>query len=379
MFPGPLRGFIALSAFGDEAFDFAPLFLRVDLSLHDFARQEENALISHLKNNRGAFFKVEDTPDRSRYRHLSLRRHFSYFNEFHAFSLHSYILTIPPLILIVNNNILMTPRRQMDSQLDPGFTTKGFPWREKVGTSPQLSHDRKNLGLRTHFKGIGYTSMNSFDFLKELSKSTRVIEYILINMSYVEIRKDLFISTNQQKVLSFLAKFSDQEYHEREIARKVGISYGSANRVLNDLAFRRLLMRRQVGKMLFYSFNQSDPIFKPFKIFISIALLRPLIDKLRSVASEVVLYGSCARGEDASKSDVDLFIISEDKEEALRLRRGHRFLKGFDHLKIESVILSAVELLKSEKDDKEFLSLVREGIVLWDKTEDEAGIKAIVR
>lgn len=196
-------------------------------------------------------------------------------------------------------------------------------------------------------------------------------------MSNSTTQKDFFISTNQQKVLSFLAKFSDQEYHEREIARKVGISYGSANRVLNDLTVQGLLMRRQVGKMLFYSFNQSDPIFKPFKIFISIALLRPLIDELRSVASEVVLYGSCARGEDTSKSDIDLFVVSEEKEEAQRLIGGNRFLKGFDHLKIESVILSAVELLKGEKNDKEFLSLVREGIVLWDKTEDEAEIQGL--
>ena len=174
-----------------------------------------------------------------------------------------------------------------------------------------------------------------------------------------------------------LAKFSDQELHEREIARKIGISYGSANKVLNDLAHDGLLLRRQVGKMLFYSFYQSDPIFKPFKIFISIALLRPLIDKLRSVASEVVLYGSCARGEDTSRSDVDLFVVSEEKEEAQRLIRGHRFLKGFEHLKIEPVILTPVEMLKSEKDDREFVSLVREGIVLWDRTRDEAGIQRL--
>jgi len=190
-------------------------------------------------------------------------------------------------------------------------------------------------------------------------------------MSNTTIQKDFFISNNQQKVLSFLAKFSDQEYHEREIAREIGISYGSANRVLNDLAVQGLLMRRRAGKMLFYSFNKSDPIFKPFKIFISIALLRPLIEKMRSFASEVVLYGSCARGEDASKSDVDLCIISEDKEEALRLIRSYKFLKGFEHVKIEPVILSPVELLKSEKDDREFLSLVREGIVLWDKAKDK--------
>jgi len=143
------------------------------------------------------------------------------------------------------------------------------------------------------------------------------------------------------------------------------------------LSWSDQMMRRQVGKMLFYSFNQSDPIFKPFKIFISIALLRPLIDKMRSFASEVVLYGSCARGEDSSRSDVDLFIVSEEKEEAQRLIRNNKFLKGFEHLKIEPVIFSPVELLKSEKDNKEFLSLVREGIVLWDKTEDEAEIQGL--
>jgi len=52
MFPGPLRGFVALAAFGDQVFDFTPLLLRVCVSLLDFAGQKYNALISHLKNNR---------------------------------------------------------------------------------------------------------------------------------------------------------------------------------------------------------------------------------------------------------------------------------------------------------------------------------------
>jgi predicted nucleotidyltransferase len=175
-------------------------------------------------------------------------------------------------------------------------------------------------------------------------------------------------------VLSFLAKFSDQEYHEREIARKVGISYGSANSVLNELFNEGILVRRRVGKMLFYSFNSRDPIFKTFKIIVSIALIRPLIKKLKDVASEIVLYGSCARGEDTSRSDMDLFVVSEEKEEVLEIIDSFRFIKGFEHLKIEPAVLSPLELLKSEKDDKEFLSLVREGIVLWDEMTDEAGI-----
>ena len=196
-------------------------------------------------------------------------------------------------------------------------------------------------------------------------------------MSVLQMKKDIFISTSEQKALSFLAKFSDKEFHEREIARRTGISYGSANGVLNELFADGILVRRQAGKMLFYSFNSRDPLSKTFKIFVSVSILRPLIKDLRECASEIVLYGSCARGEDGSGSDVDLFVISENKEKALRTIEGYRFRKGFENIRIQPVILSAQELLRSEKADKEFLSLVREGIVLWDELRDEAGIQGM--
>lgn len=186
---------------------------------------------------------------------------------------------------------------------------------------------------------------------------------------------DLISSTNQLKVLSFMAKFSDREYHEREIARKTGISYGSANRVLHELLAAGFLLCRQVGRMIFYSYNLEDPLAKPFKIFVSIALLRPLIRKLQEITSQIVLYGSCAKGEDDSSSDIDLFVVSEEKEKALQTIDNYRFRKGFEGIRIEPVVLSAQELLKSEKTDAEFLSLVREGIVLWDRMKDERGIQ----
>ena len=92
---------------------------------------------------------------------------------------------------------------------------------------------------------------------------------------------DYFSSTNQLRVLSYLAKFSDREFHEREIARRTGISYGSANRVLNELFRDGIVVRRQAGKMLFYSFNSRDPLARTYKIFVSVSMLRPLILKLR--------------------------------------------------------------------------------------------------
>jgi len=189
--------------------------------------------------------------------------------------------------------------------------------------------------------------------------------------------RDYCSSTNQLRVLSFLAKFSDQELHEREIARRTGISYGSANKVLNELFRDGILVRRQTGKMLFYSFNSSDPLSRTFKIFVSVSILRPLIKKLREHASEIVLYGSCARGEDTSSSDIDLFIVSGDKQKLSETVESHVFGKGFEDLVIEPVIRSPLDMIKSEKTEKEFLSLVREGIVLWDQLKDEPGIQGL--
>lgn len=188
------------------------------------------------------------------------------------------------------------------------------------------------------------------------------------------MKENYLISTNHQKVLSLLAKFSDREFYEREIARKIGISFGSANKVLNDLYSSGLLNRSQKGKMCFYRINTTDPFFQQFKILNTIVLLRPLIDELRNSANKVVLYGSCAEGNDSSKSDIDIFIISDTKRRVLQSLEKFFFGKGFEEIKIQPVIFSPIELLKSEKTDQEFLSLVKEGIVLWEEIVDESRV-----
>jgi len=185
---------------------------------------------------------------------------------------------------------------------------------------------------------------------------------------------NFLISTNHQKVLSLLAKFSDNEFYEREVARKIGISFGSANKVLNELYSDGLLTRFQKGKMYFYRINSADPVFQQFKILNTIVLLRPLINELKFLARKVILYGSCAKGMDSSESDIDIFIVSDNKQNALRIVDKYSLGKGFEEVRIQPVILSPFELLKAEKIDKEFLSLVEEGVVLWEKIADESGV-----
>jgi DNA-binding transcriptional ArsR family regulator len=104
------------------------------------------------------------------------------------------------------------------------------------------------------------------------------------------------ITTVNQKILSLLAKFPDQEFYEREVSRKFGIAAGSANRALNELFASEVVRRRREGKMYFYSIDFSNAALTEFKKMVNLILIEPLVEELKRISSRIVLYGSCALG-----------------------------------------------------------------------------------
>lgn len=182
------------------------------------------------------------------------------------------------------------------------------------------------------------------------------------------------VATSAQKVLSLLVKFSDQDFYEREVSRRLGISTGSANRALNDLFSSGVITRRREGKMFFYAIDPSHVAIKALKIIINILLVEPLLDKLKKASVRVVLYGSCALGTDTSKSDLDLFIVSNRKKEASNIIADFVFPRGYENIRIQSIIRTPVELLKAGNSESAFMEEVERGIVLWEKVAGEPGI-----
>jgi len=179
------------------------------------------------------------------------------------------------------------------------------------------------------------------------------------------------ITTVNQKVLSLLAKFSDKEFYERQIARRIGIAYGSANRALNELYSTGVIKRRLEGKMYFYSLDRSNATIIELKKLINMTLIEPLAEELKNISSRIVLYGSCAQGTDTSESDLDLFIVANDKERVTEAINDFRFQRGFEDIHIQPVIKSLAELLEIGKSEQAFLEEVERGIVLWEKVANE--------
>ncbi len=182
------------------------------------------------------------------------------------------------------------------------------------------------------------------------------------------------IATNTQKVLSLLTKFSDQEFYEREIARSLGISSGSANRALNELYSSGVVTRRREGKMFFYSIDSRNAVIPELKKIISLLLIEPLVETLKAISSRIVLYGSCAQGTDTSASDLDLFVVSRNRQSAFDAINGFRFPKGYEDVHIQAVVKTPVELLESGGSEHVFLEEVENGIELWEKIANDSRV-----
>jgi len=182
------------------------------------------------------------------------------------------------------------------------------------------------------------------------------------------------IFTVNQRVLSLLAKFSDKEFYERQIARRIGIGYGSAHRAVDELYSTGVIKRRQEGKMYFYSVDPSNPIVIEFKKLVNLILIEPLGEELKNASNRVILYGSCAQGTDTSESDVDLFVVSNNKDKILEAVSNFRFPQGFEDIHIQAIVKTPIELLEAKGPEQAFIEEVERGIVLWERVASESRV-----
>lgn len=173
------------------------------------------------------------------------------------------------------------------------------------------------------------------------------------------------VKTVSQKVLFFLAKYSDREFYERQVARKLDISYGSANAALNELYSAGSIRRRQAGRMFFYSIDNGNPAIKELKKIINLFLVEPLVNKLKKIASGIIVYGDCAHGLDTSNSELNLFVVAEDRDKVIRIAGRYRLPRGYESIKLRIAVNTVDELLIINKTDKGFASLLNAGMIIW--------------
>ena len=172
--------------------------------------------------------------------------------------------------------------------------------------------------------------------------------------------RDIFVSTSHQRVLSLLAERAGTPFFVREVSSLAGISYGGASEALADLATLGLIQREQRGKLTFYTADAAHPLIRYFKVLLNLTALAPLLDELKPIASEVILFGSYAEGTNTAQSDIDLFVIAEDKEAIYEAIRQSPLTE-----KIRPIVSDLIESIETKQRDPLFYEQVMRGITLW--------------
>ncbi len=177
-------------------------------------------------------------------------------------------------------------------------------------------------------------------------------------------KKDILVATNAQKILYFLIGHPIRNFLETEIQKAVKISKSGVNYALRDLITTDFIFRIKRGKTFFYTLNHKNLIVKQLKIIGTINQLNGFLQKLRSLSSRIIIFGSSSRGEDTPDSDIDLLIISRSKDLVMEQIKRYR-----NKRKIQGIIYSNLNFIEKKKTDPIFYEQVNKGIVLWEGEE----------
>ncbi|MFO8016519.1 MAG: nucleotidyltransferase domain-containing protein [Candidatus Woesearchaeota archaeon] len=170
------------------------------------------------------------------------------------------------------------------------------------------------------------------------------------------------ISKTELVILDYLSKKQGDGSYGRQISKDTGISAGAASQGLRNLEKKGVIRKSTQGRETYYSADPDSPLIQSFRRFINMLDIMPLAARLKKVSKKVVLYGSCSQGTDTEDSDIDLFVLTENKEEAKRVINKFRL----EVRRISALTVNMEDMMHMKTKDRALYSRIMKGLVLWD-------------
>lgn len=148
------------------------------------------------------------------------------------------------------------------------------------------------------------------------------------NMRFRQPLDDLFRTATRVKILRLFARNPEMIFTGREVARNIGVASSNVSRALAGLEKTGVLHSVAKGRSLLYRLNSRHilcerllgDLFKQEAGNLQYALDELPLNWPRDIAS-LICYGSVARGEEQTSSDVDLCFVARDASSRRRLAR----------------------------------------------------------
>ena len=182
----------------------------------------------------------------------------------------------------------------------------------------------------------------------------------------------IFTSKSRTEFLQEFIFNPETEYHTRELAKKTKFSPMQVSKELKNLESVGIIKRKERGNMIIYQLNDKCPFLPDLRnLFIKTDYLANFLkQKLKNKTKISFIFGSFAKGNFNEESDIDLFIISEIKEE--QLIKIIKALEKRVNKEINYVLWSEREFLDKNKKGNHLLKTIKkENIIMIEGDEND--------
>lgn len=127
---------------------------------------------------------------------------------------------------------------------------------------------------------------------------------------------DALFPKTRQAVLSTLLLHGQRSWYLHELAAHLRVRPSSLQRELSRLTDAGILIRRRHGNRIYYQVDESCPLLVDLRGLLAktvglVDVLRAALEPFQASIKYAFVYGSVARGEEASASDIDLLIVGQ--------------------------------------------------------------------
>ena len=166
------------------------------------------------------------------------------------------------------------------------------------------------------------------------------------------------------KVLAAVFAQPDREWYLTELARSLGSQPSSLQRELEALSKAGILEQRRDGRRVYVKTDRTSPVFADLRGLLEktagvIPVLRGELETLGESIYLAFVYGSIARSEETSGSDIDLMVVGKAGLSDLipALRNSERILGR----PVNPSVYSSEEFQERARSGDHFLTTVLKG------------------
>lgn len=186
---------------------------------------------------------------------------------------------------------------------------------------------------------------------------------------------DALFTETQQRVLGLLYGRPDRSFYTKEILRETGMGVATIKRELDRMLAAGILTMTPVGNQHHYQANPACPIYHELlaivqKTFGIADVIREALMPVFEQIDLAFIFGSIAKHEETSKSDIDVLLISDslDYTDVMTALDGAEALLARP---INPSIYKMDQVKEKLLDGNAFLSRVMEQPKLWIKGSDD--------